>query len=232
MNGVAGTATLTVTARTTLQSLTLNANSVVGGDSVTGTVTLTDVAPAVGAVVALLTGDPVAVPASVTVPGGQRTITFSVLTRAVGGSIAANITASYGGVSASAPLSVTAVAPATAAVAGFGITGSSITDTCLLTNGGNSMDCTFDGSLSRAPGTIVAWDWSYSVATTLTQTTTGPILSGPPASCGFLPPPPLAEGFSSFPLTVRLTIRDSLGNVSATVVYDGARVLPNGFCGY
>ena len=232
MGGVSAAATLTVTSIAALSTLALSTNSVVGGDSVVGTVTLTDAAGPGGAAVLLSAADPVSLPASVTVLSGQRSASFAVSTRPVGGTIVANIRASYAGASAAAILSVTPPASANAAVAGFGISGTTVTDTCVLTNNGNNLECTFDGSLSTAPGRIVAWEWSYTVFTTITQTTTGPVLNLPVANCGFLPPPPLPEGQSSYRLTVTLRNRDSLGNVSAVASDDGARVLPNGLCGF
>jgi len=107
-----------------------------------------------------------------------------------------------------------------------------VTDTCKFTAGGGSLECTFDGSLSTAPGTIVAWEWSYTVATTMTQTTTTPVLRMPSATCALVPPPPLPTGTTSFPLRVTLKVRDNLGNVSEEAVDTGARILPEGACGF
>ena len=84
-----------------LASLTLAQSTVVGGDSVTATATLTGAAPAGGAVVSLTGSDPASVPASVTVLTGFSSATFTVQTRAVGGTIAATVAGAYGGVSAS-----------------------------------------------------------------------------------------------------------------------------------
>lgn len=221
--------TLTVTSGAVLASLSLSAPTVVGGNWLAGTVTLTVAAPAGGAAVSLSSGDPISVPASVTVPAGSLTTTFTVSTRAVGGTIAGTITASYGGVSASAVLSVTRP---TVATASFGVTGPTETDTCTLTNGGNTLNCTFNGSTSTAPGTIIAWDWSYGVATTFAQTTSGPVLTMPAVNCSMLPPPPLPPGVSWFMMTVTLKIHDDLGNVSAQATNSGVRLLPQGSCGF
>jgi hypothetical protein len=144
---------------------------------------------------------------------------------------AATVSGSYGGGSASAALSVTAPA-STAALARFGVRGTNTTDTCVMAADGASLECTFDGSTSTAPGTIVAWEWTYTVATTIAQTTTTPILSMPGASCGLLPPPPLPAGSTSLPLTVTLRIRDSLGNVSDVATDSGARIIPQSACGF
>ena len=225
--------TLTVTAGPTLSSISLSTPSVVGGNSVTGTATLTAAAPAGGAVVSLSGSDPVTVPPSVTVPAGSLSATFTILTRAVGGTVTGTINASYGGVSKSATLSVT---KPTVATASFGVTGPGGTDTCTLANGGNTLDCTFNGSSSTAPGNINEWDWSYGVAgaTPFAQIILGPTptLTMPSFNCSLLPPPPLPAGVSSFTLIVKLKINDDVGNVSAEVTDSGARVLPNGLCGF
>jgi hypothetical protein len=186
-------------------------------------------APAGGALVSLSGGDPVTVPASVTVPAGSTSATFTISTRAVGGTIPATIGGSYGGVSASAMLSVTRP---TVATAGFGVTGPTETDTCTLTSDGGTLNCTFDGNTSTAPGTITTWDWSWSVATTFKQTTSGPVLTMPAVNCNLLPPPPLPPGNPWFTMIVKLKISDNLGNVSPEVVNPGVRLLPQGACGF
>lgn len=212
-----------------LSAITLGTSSVVGGDSATGTVTLTRGAPDGGAAVSLSANDPVTVPPNVLVAAGSTSATFSIRTRAVGGSIPATISASYAGASASVVLTVT---PPTTATARFGVTGPSETETCTLTNNGNTLDCTFNGSTSTAPATIIAWDWSYSVATTFSQSTTGPVLAMPAINCTFLPAPPLPPNTMWLTMTVRLKIHDNLGNVSAEAVDSGVRLMPQGSCGY
>lgn len=72
-------------AATVLQSVTLNPVSVTGGKPSTGTVTLAAPAPAGGLKVSLASSDPTVatVPASVTVPQGASSLTFTVTTKAV-----------------------------------------------------------------------------------------------------------------------------------------------------
>jgi hypothetical protein len=93
----------------TLTSLTLNPRTVVGGaQSSTGTVTLSGPAPSAGAQVTLVSDNGAAsVSSSVTVPAGAPSATFPVNTTAVAAPIAITISASYGGVSKSATLTVT-----------------------------------------------------------------------------------------------------------------------------
>ena len=226
--------TLTVTAPTVaLSKILLSTSSVVGGNNVNGTAILTAAAPAGGAVVQLLaSADPVTVPASVTVPAGSLSATFIISTSAVGGTMSGTISGSYGGASASAVLSVT---QPTVATASFGVTGPAYSDTCELTNSGNTLNCTFNGITSTAPGPIVAWDWSWGVAgTPLTLTTTGPVATGLSFNCSMLPPPPLPPGGEPrFYMTITLKIHDSQGNISAVTTDNGVRLLSQpGVCGY
>jgi uncharacterized protein (TIGR03437 family) len=95
-----------------VQSLTLSANTVAGGGSVQGTVLLNAAAPAGGAAVSLSSDSPFAsVPATVTVPAGSVSATFTVTANTVGANQTVNLTASYGGSSAKAALTVTPASP-------------------------------------------------------------------------------------------------------------------------
>jgi len=232
LNGSSSQSPSLTVARVAVSTITLSASTVVGGESVTGTIGLTASAPVGGAVVAISGGDPLIIPDTVTVAAGGTSATFTVRTRLVGGTIPGTVTASYGGGSASATVSVT---KPTVATGSFGITGPTETDTCTMTNGGNTLNCTFNGTTSTAPGNIVAWDWSYRVGTMapLTQTTSSAILALPAANCGWLPAPPLPAGGNQWlTLIVTLKVHDDLGNVSAEAVNNGARVIPLGVCGY
>jgi hypothetical protein len=232
LNGSSSQSPMLTVARVAISTLSVSASTVVGGDPVTGTVGLTASAPAGGAVVAITAGDPLIVPDTVTVAAGATSATFTVRTRLVGGTIPGTVTASYGGGSASASVSVT---KPTVATASFGITGPTETDTCTMTNGGNTLNCAFNGTTSTAPGNIVAWDWSYRVGTMppLTQTTSSAILTTPAANCSWLPAPPLPAGGNQWlPLIVTLKVHDDMGNVSVEAVNNGARVIPLGVCGY
>lgn len=92
----------------TLSTLSLNPASVQGGNTVQATVTLVNPAPSCGTSISLFSSNPAAqVPASVTVPGGATSATFTVSTIAVESPTTANITAIAGGTTQSATLTVT-----------------------------------------------------------------------------------------------------------------------------
>ncbi len=105
--GVTRTASLTVKPPA-LSTLTLSPTSVTGGSSSQGTVTLTGAAPSGGAVVSLSDNSNAAsVPASITVPAGSTSATFTILTTAVNKKQGVTISAVYGGVTKKATLTVT-----------------------------------------------------------------------------------------------------------------------------
>ncbi len=93
----------------TLSSLTLNPTTVQGGNSSTGTVTLSGPAPAGGAVVALSSSNTsvATVPSSVTVSGGATSASFTVRTQRVNSTTTVTISGSYSGTNRSALLTVT-----------------------------------------------------------------------------------------------------------------------------
>jgi len=92
----------------TLSSLTVNPGTVTGGQSTTGTVTLTGNAPVGGCVIALSSNQSaVSVPTSVTVPAGQTSISFTATTSPVAKDTNAIVTAVYG-TTKTAPLTVKA----------------------------------------------------------------------------------------------------------------------------
>ena len=96
-----------------LASVGVTPATVVGGQSATGTVTLSAAAASGGAPVSLTSANPAAtVPSSVTVPAGASSANFVVTTSPVGSATAGNITASYGEVTKSATLTVSAASPA------------------------------------------------------------------------------------------------------------------------
>jgi hypothetical protein len=196
---------------------------------VTGTATLTAPAPVGGVVVPLTGGDPAAIPPSVALQAGATSATFPVTTHAVAGTTTVTIGGSFGGVNASAVLTVTRPTTATAK---FGIRGPTESETCELSNNGTTLNCTFDGTTSSAPGNIIQYDWTYTVSGSKSVTTTGPVLTLPAFACNMMPAPPLPPGNQWFTLTVTLQIHDDQGNASAVAIDSGARLLPQGSCGF
>jgi hypothetical protein len=93
-----------------LVSVTLNPTSVQGGNASQGTVTLSDAAPAGGSVVTLASSNTAVagVPASVTVPAGAASATFTVATNTVTSTTTATITGTFNSVQRSATLTITA----------------------------------------------------------------------------------------------------------------------------
>ncbi|MEJ5295120.1 MAG: S8 family serine peptidase [Fimbriimonadales bacterium] len=91
-----------------LSNLTLNPSTVVGGNSSTGTVTLTAAAPSGGFTVQLSSSNPsvASVPGSITVPAGQSSASFTIATQQVSSTTQVTITASAGSVSRQATLTI------------------------------------------------------------------------------------------------------------------------------
>ena len=89
-------------------SLVLNPSSVIRGNSSTGTVTLTAPAPSGGLAVKLASSQPAkaSVPASVTVPAGQLTATFTVSTISTAPKSTVTISASVNGTKTTATLTI------------------------------------------------------------------------------------------------------------------------------
>jgi hypothetical protein len=89
--------------------LALNPTSVHGGNTSQGTVSLDEVAPPGGTVVKLTSSNTgvATVPASVTVPAGAQSATFTVSTSKVRSSTSVRISATAGGVTQTATLGVT-----------------------------------------------------------------------------------------------------------------------------
>ena len=115
-SGLTVTASLTVNPAPMVSSLAVNPSSVVGGNSALGTVMLSSAAPASGAVVSLTSNNPAAasVPANVSIAGGTSTASFTVSTSTVAKTTTVMSSASYGGATATAMLSVQAVGTNTA----------------------------------------------------------------------------------------------------------------------
>jgi hypothetical protein len=99
-----------------LISLGVNPNSIVGGASSQGTVTLSGPAPSGGATIKLTSSNQAAaqVPASVTVAANATTATFTITTTAVSSATSSTISASYSGATQTASLNIAQAAPTVA----------------------------------------------------------------------------------------------------------------------
>ena len=105
---------VSVTFTTNLNTLALSPSPAVGGNTVTGTVTLNAPAPTTGATVTL--SDNLAattLPASVLIPAGTTSKTFTITTTGVAAAQSGIVTASYRGISKTAPLTVQPIALST-----------------------------------------------------------------------------------------------------------------------
>jgi subtilase family protein len=121
-SGQTQTASLTVTPQPppggpTLTSLSFNPKLVVGGSPSLGSVTLSGPAPSDGALVSLSSNNPgvVAVPASVTIPQGETSFSFTASTSTVTSPATVTVAASYAGVTQTNSLIVTPPPPGTPA---------------------------------------------------------------------------------------------------------------------
>jgi len=150
----------------TLSSLSLNPTSVTGGNSSTGTVTLSGPAPAGGAQVALSSSNTsvARVPSSVTVAAGATSASFTVSTSAVAAPSTVNISAVYGGANRSASLTVTPAPPPPPTLASLTLNpanvigGQSSTGTVTLTGpapaGGAQVFLSSSNGAARVPSSV------------------------------------------------------------------------------
>lgn len=212
-----------------LASLTLASGTIVGGNSVQGTVILATPSPAGGATVMLSSSDQgvAAVPGSVSVPAGAGSATFTVTTRAVGGTIPVTISGSLGGATRTASLNVTAQ-PLTAS---FSVSGP---NACLVAQDGGSLVCTFDGSASTG-NNLNQWRWTWTVAgRTQSTNTPGPRLESPTTGgCSLFAGVTTRTSPNPIQMTVTLQVVQSGGDASAPVTNNNVFVTPrSGVCGF
>ncbi|RMH08524.1 MAG: peptidase S8 [Armatimonadetes bacterium] len=180
-----------------LHTLSLNPTSVVGGDSATGTVTLTAAAPSGGFVVNLSSSNPsvASVPSSVTVPAGATSANFTVSTATVSSSTSVTITASAGGVSRTTTLTVN---PPSSSVSLQSLT---ISPTSVW--GGSSATGTVRLSGPAPAGGVTVQLRSSSSRATVPSTVTVP------------------AGATSASFTIRTTSAFSITTVTITATYNG-----------
>lgn len=167
------------TPSTALAGLTLSQPSVVGGSSLTGTVTLTLGAPTGGTVVTLQSSNPgvASVPSSVTVQAGQTSSApFTITTQRVTSLTPVTITATYNNVPKSATLdllSATAVADLTlgqSAILGGGTTTGTVTLT-LAAGSNTTVDLkSSDPSVASVPTSVTVAAQSNKASFTINTT--------------------------------------------------------------
>ena len=136
--GVVVTTTLVLTpAAPILTSIVVSPASVTGGTSVAGTVTLSGPAPANGLTINLTSDNAAAtVPVSVPIVAGATSVSFPVMTKGVGASAIANITATSGGASKSSSLTVNSAVVITSINNGDTLTDDRTVSANVLTNNG------------------------------------------------------------------------------------------------
>jgi hypothetical protein len=138
----------------TLNALSLNPISVTGGNSSTGTVTLTGAAPTEGAAVSLTSSNNAiaGVPATVTIAAGATSATFTATTSSVAATSTSTITATYNGVARTATLTVKpATQTAILTVTATGRSGERV----MSSPAGINVNVGTTGSASFAPGTSI-----------------------------------------------------------------------------
>ena len=178
-----------------VQSVTITPTSLVGGSqsSVVGTITLTGNAPAGGAKVTLSSSSTAAatVPASVIIPAGTTSATFTINHLLVTASKTVTIKATYGGVTSSATLTVTP----------FLVTSLTLTPISLV--GGTSVSGSV--ALSATAGTGAS-----KLAVKMTSSATSAV---PPASVS------IAQGASgaNFTITTKAVAKATTVTITATV---------------
>jgi hypothetical protein len=169
----------------TLSTLSLNPASVVGGNSSTGTVTLSAAAPSGGAVVSLSDNSTAtSVPASVTVPAGATSANFTVTTATVSASTSSTISAAFGGATRTATLTVnpsTSSSPAALSAVSVNptsVTGGSssqgrVTLTAAAPSGGLVVSLADNSSAATTPASVTVAQGATSATFTITTTSVG-----------------------------------------------------------
>lgn len=213
--------------------LALSQSSVVGQAMPTGTVTLTIAAPQSGVVVQLQSSNTLVaqVPATVSVPGGQTSATFTVTTSTVGASSSVTITANFGGAARSATLTVTPMG----LEAAFSVTSPTKgNDACLYGPGTDEADCVLDASASR--GTIDRYIWTYWTGGMVIGHSTPQARSAMQidTECRFFENArggDDASGNKYIQMSVELVLQDR-NNVRTSPIRRAVRLYPNRLCGF
>ena len=198
-SGATSQAALTVTGTTTtatVASVVLSANTISGVGTVQGTVNLTAAASTGGVTVNLSSSNTNAatVQSTVVVAQGATSAQFTVTSLSVGGATNLNITATIGGSSQSAGLTVNPPAGVVTTFvvmpnAGTTASGEQCEVAQETVNGNlmNRMKCTFDARGSSAPGGINSYTFTFQLVAGGTQKFTTNLLQNPTLPCGNFP---------------------------------------------
>jgi hypothetical protein len=158
-NGLIASGTLNITAPR-VTSVALSPKTINGGSQVTGTVTLSSIAPSGGTVVSLSSSSVVAtVPATVTVAAGSTTATFTVDTAAVAADTSITISAVLAGDTVTDTLTVKAptvqsVVVAPASVTGGTASGGTITLSSPAPAGGREVQLSSNNVAAQVPTSV------------------------------------------------------------------------------
>ncbi len=192
--GVTKNASLTVIS-STVASISVSPNSVPGGASATGTVTLSGFAPPAGTVLTLSSSsNAVSVPPSVTVVAGASSATFTVRTSPVASSTTSNVTASLGTNSMSTSLTVQPSSLRSLAIAPASVVG---------------------GSQTTASGTVTLNGSALPAGATVTLSSSNTKLATIPASVK------IAGGASTTSFAITHKLVSSVQTVTVTAAYGG-----------
>ncbi len=144
----------------TVTAVRVSPNPVVGGTSASGSVTLSQAAPAGGAVISLSSAKSLLqVPSSVTVPAGASTAGFAITTSAVSSPVAVTVTATFNGL---AQTSVTLTPPpkvagftfALSTVAGGTLSSGTVTLSAPAPSGGVVVALTSNNAVVQVPASV------------------------------------------------------------------------------
>ena len=215
-------------------SLSVSPATIQGQAQPQATVTLAAAAPDGGALVVLKSDNPTVakVPASVTVSPGSHSATFIVETATVVVRTSVAISASYGGTSMTATLTVTPPALVASFVVRSRTRGAGA---CAVDSQSQELDCVFDASASQ--GFVGTFLWTHTMGpTTQPQTAAAPnaVVSPQGASCALYQQGTGGDdsnGDRYLRMEVTLQVRDGAGVVS-DVVRQPVRVYPNRQCGF
>ena len=162
--------------RETLFTLTVDPDSVAGGNNAQGTIVLAEPAPAAGVTITLSTDDPAAqVPATVTITEGNDTVSFPIQTSAVGSDTVVTISGGFLLSSASDTLTVLAATPLSLDISpSVVIGGEDATGTVTLSGpagpGGVVVTLSSDNAAASVPATVTVPQGADSASFTVSTT--------------------------------------------------------------